>query len=446
MYVFYIFLLQTFTSFTQIALFKRTEVYEAPGKNKEQSRPPLPSRTPFFLSLSLLTFTTTDKKNPPSPHTMEICVLVRDTGDRFFIEFNDTDTVEHLKRKAVDAAMDDSTGLGGVHLVLGDVSLADHETLRDIGISGTDELELCLTGDEGLAAPFTYRGHTDCVESACLSPSAHRLYTASHDSTIRVWDTVSGECLSILSTTPGRRVTSCALSPCGTHLFTGGEEQTVRVWCTATGTCLKELVGHGQWVTSIAVAPSGAELFTGSGDRTVRVWSLDTYTCIKKVDEEEKVFVLTVSPCGQHLFVGMGTGSIVVRSAHDYEKIADMEGHVSKVTAICVGEDQVYTSSCDSSIRVWDGSTFEQVNSVTGHHYGWVTGLALCSRTSRLYSCGQDARVCVWDTDAHDFIGVLGSNTAWLTNIVTSPRGGYVFACATAVKVERAEAVKPYLR
>jgi WD40 repeat protein len=77
----------------------------------------------------------------------------------------------------------------------------------------------------------TWQGHPDQINALAFAPDSRTLATASHDRTVRLWDTVSGE-----------------------------ERLTLR--------------GHTAAVSAVAFSRDGRALASGSYDKTVRVWDL----------------------------------------------------------------------------------------------------------------------------------------------------------------------------
>ena len=62
-------------------------------------------------------------------------------------------------------------------------------------------------------------------------------------------------------------------------LMTGSDDSTIRIWDIISGKCLEELVGHKNGVTSMTFANN--QLFSGSYDHYIIVWDL--------VEIEEKI-------------------------------------------------------------------------------------------------------------------------------------------------------------
>jgi len=59
-------------------------------------------------------------------------------------------------------------------------------------------------------------------------------------------------------------VGAVAVSPDGQHVISGSEDKTVRIWDRMTGECVTTLEGHTDDVTAVAVSPDGQHVISGS--------------------------------------------------------------------------------------------------------------------------------------------------------------------------------------
>ena len=74
-----------------------------------------------------------------------------------------------------------------------------------------------------------------------------------------------------------RGVSSVAYSPDGSSIASGFRDTTIRVWNATTGQCVAgPFQGHIESVLSVAYSPDGRYIASGSVDHTIRVWNAAT--------------------------------------------------------------------------------------------------------------------------------------------------------------------------
>jgi YD repeat-containing protein len=114
----------------------------------------------------------------------------------------------------------------------------------------------------------------DAVWSLSFSRDNRTLAAGLKDSTVRVWDVVSGKELAILRGHTGG-VRSVAFSPDGKTIASGSRDGTVKLWSwDGQGKLLATLDAHKGRVLSVAFAPGGKLLASGSFDGTVKLWDV----------------------------------------------------------------------------------------------------------------------------------------------------------------------------
>ena len=103
---------------------------------------------------------------------------------------------------------------------------------------------------------MTFHGHTNVIQSVCLSDDARWGLSASWDKTVKLWDMESGECARTLA---GHEdyVSSVDLSSDGRFAVSGSSDKTIRVWNLITGECVR-LLEFDDEISTVAFA-SGAE-------------------------------------------------------------------------------------------------------------------------------------------------------------------------------------------
>ena len=174
------------------------------------------------------------------------------------------------------------------------------------------------TGDE-----VSLLGHTDRVCFVAFSPDGRRIVSASLDTTIRIWNSDTGDL--VLGPLKGYNIVSCAVfSPDGRRIVSTSDDRTIRVWNSDTGEMvLGPLQGHTDIVYKAVFSPNGRLIVSTSRDKTIRVWDAQS-------------------------------GDMV---------LGPLEGHVDGVRFAVFSVDARHILSCstDGTILIWDLNTGERV-------------------------------------------------------------------------------------
>ncbi|GAB1519810.1 SCF ubiquitin ligase complex subunit cdc4 [Rhizoctonia solani] len=124
--------------------------------------------------------------------------------------------------------------------------------------------------DDANRNPYHVRllsGHTHAVRA--LAAHGRTLISGSYDTTVRVWDIITGECKWTLDG-HSQKVYSVVLDPQRNQAMSGSMDGTVRIWSLATGQALHTLTGHSSLVGLLGLSPT--HLVSAAADSTLRIW------------------------------------------------------------------------------------------------------------------------------------------------------------------------------
>ncbi|KAK2787857.1 hypothetical protein FQN52_007036 [Onygenales sp. PD_12] len=259
----------------------------------------------------------------------------------------------------------------------------------------------------------TLRGHQSGIR--CLQFDDTKLISGSLDRTIKIWNWRTGECL---STYTGHQGGVICLHFDSTILASGSMDNTVKIWNFGDKSS-RVLRGHRDWVNSVKVDTASRTVFTASDDLTVRLWDLDTGNYIHSyeghVGQVQQVLPLPRefefeehdAECGDDgQSTTSGAADSEIEFHHHHGPTSEQRVASPPPSSMCPSFDSIFrdgrpppprymlTAALDSTLRLWEVPTGRCLRTFFGHVEGvWSIG----ADTLRLVSGAQDNMAKVWD-------------------------------------------------
>uniref|UniRef100_G3RMY1 Neutral sphingomyelinase activation associated factor n=1 Tax=Gorilla gorilla gorilla TaxID=9595 RepID=G3RMY1_GORGO len=205
----------------------------------------------------------------------------------------------------------------------------------------------------------TLMGHDDAVSKICWHDN--RLYSASWDSTVKVWSGVPAEM-------PGTKrhhfdllaelehdvsVDTISLNAASTLLVSGTKEGTVNIWDLTTATLMHQIPCHSGIVCDTAFSPDSRHVLSTGADGCLNVIDVQTGMLISSMtsDEPQRCFVWD----GNSVLSGSQSGELLVWDLLGAKVSERIQGHTGAVTCIWMNEQcsSIITGGEDRQIIFW---------------------------------------------------------------------------------------------
>jgi WD40 repeat protein/serine/threonine protein kinase len=277
---------------------------------------------------------------------------------------------------------------------------ADGRQFATAGQDSTVRLWDVVTG----RAIATLAGHEGDVNWVAFSPDGQTLASAGDDHTIRLWDRATAQPRRVLRGHAGC-VVAVEFSPDGKALASGGDDQLVKLWDVATGQERSTLRGHTGRVESLAFAADGKTIASASNDGTARLWDAGR--------GRERAVLRPVNGLSMTAVAFAHRGQVLAAlSANSVVRLYDAAGQfLAKFDDATWGEADAVGFSPDDrlvavgtrghTVCVWERATGRWRHIFRGHG-GTVWGVAFTPNGKALASASADGTVQVWDLDRHE--------------------------------------------
>jgi WD40 repeat protein len=264
------------------------------------------------------------------------------------------------------------------------------------------------------------------IRSLAFHPDGRHLVTVaarkgsrSVESLVRVWDVMSERVEPVWAQHPAEVFpVAAAVGPGGRLLASAGTEGALKLWDLNTGQQLRTLAGTGGAIRSIAFNADGLRLASAAADGIVRVWEVASGRLLHQLKAPGgPATCVAYSPDGNYLAAGQEEGMVSVWETETGRLQHGLAGHTLPVSAVAFHPGSQVLASVSGgprgddagTVRLWDLAAGRERNAWQGNG-GSILDLAFSPDGRRLATLSSDSSLRLWDPDTGQEVFVLRSH------------------------------------
>ncbi len=325
-------------------------------------------------------------------------------------------------------------------------------------ITASEDQTVCILDSTTLIKIHTFRG-----VCACFSPNGSRIFVASSEGIISIYDGYSYGEIAKINNILGS-INSICFSPDGKRIFASLRDGRVEIWNANTYRKEGELKGHKEGyckmginrnrsllaiagndnsakivdtqlfrikgvligekcpIQGIEFNPEGKEILTVSTEGKVKIWDRETFRALNSVEVDSLVYSAGYSPDGNMIVLASLDKTAKIYNSKTLREVTVLKGHKDDVifAGFIPNGTKIITISFDETIKIWDSKTFEEILSMKT--YVETMFSACFSSDSKKAVFASDRGVLkIWDTESFKELGTITNEDGTVTSADFSP-------------------------
>ncbi|CAG5116079.1 unnamed protein product [Candidula unifasciata] len=283
-----------------------------------------------------------------------------------------------------------------------------------------------------------FRGHTESVGSCQLIQNSEKVFSASDDCSVRLWDTSTGECLRCYKNLHTGNISQAHATLQGSRFVTCSWDKKMKYWDTESGKCILES-SHDDFLTCCSISHKEKLIAVGSDlGRALRVYDVDSGLLVHDIKGHHGGTLTSA------IFASTDD-KVITTSMDKTAKVFDLitanttiklEGHSNVVSDCSITENgqKFATASWDKTVQLWDVATGMYRSKgpavLKGIHDGSVSCCEFSKDGLLLVSGSYDTSIVVWDVENRVQKLKLQGHTDWLKYVCFSEDQNWILSCS----------------
>ncbi|CAH8847239.1 unnamed protein product [Trichobilharzia szidati] len=262
--------------------------------------------------------------------------------------------------------------------------------------------------------------------------NSHLVVTGSRDTTLRLWNVLTGECVQEFR---GHRGAIRCVQFTGDQIVSGSYDCTIRLWCALQGHCLRVFSAHTNRVYTLLF--DGYHIISGSLDTTIRIWNVQTGLLEQTFHGHRSLTSELVFGSEQNILVSSNADETIrvwhIHTGKCIHILAGPHKHQSAVTCVQLTRNFIISSGDDGTVKLWDkrsGAYIRDLLRLDGAGRGGVIWRIVASEERLICAAGsrigmEPTKLVILRFQEPQICSKHSKNKAYTINHICRPRQKY---------------------
>ncbi|KAK2157251.1 hypothetical protein NP493_1890g00023 [Ridgeia piscesae] len=232
---------------------------------------------------------------------------------------------------------------------------SEHELLELVFTASLDSTIRVWGVEQTAPCAHVLRAHDGPVTGISLHATGDYLLSCSTDSNWAFSDVRQGRVLTKVPDSSSQALTCAQFHPDGLIFGTGTKDSVIKIWDLKERTNVANFQGHSGAITSISFSENGYYLATSADDSVVKLWDLRKLKNFKTItmDDRYEVRSLCFDHSGTYLAVA-GT-DVRVYLCKQWQELKVFNDHTALATGVRFGQNGTFvaSTSMDRSLKIF---------------------------------------------------------------------------------------------